>query len=179
MGLYLTGTKVRLRPLETDLHFKYLFELTNDPETSGDYVNFMASSWDSFNSFIHDLPKSPDELTFFLIADNQKDAIIGFVNHLYPRPMIKSTIEIGFQLRPRFRNKGYATEAVALLVDYLFSNRPIERIEAITDIDNLPSQKVLEKNEFKKEGTLRNSYFSRGEYRSGLIYSLLREEWRA
>jgi len=43
---------------------------------------------------------------------------------------------------------------------------------------NVASQKVLEKNGFKKEGTIRKSFFAKGEWRDMLLYSILREEWK-
>lgn len=55
--------------------------------------------------------------------------------------------------------------------------RYIERIESVTDADNVPSQRVLEKSGFRREGVLRKRCFDRGEYRDEYIYSLLREEW--
>jgi aminoglycoside 6'-N-acetyltransferase len=72
---------------------------------------------------------------------------------------------------------GYASEGVRLLIDYLFSNRPLERIEAVTGAENLPSKKLLENLGFTLEGRTRKSYFVRGEYTDSLHYGLLREEW--
>ena len=64
------------------------------------------------------------------------------------------------------------------MVDYLFLSKEIVRIQAHTDVRNVASQKVLEKAGFKKEGTVRKFSFIRGEWRDGLLYSLLREEWK-
>jgi ribosomal-protein-alanine N-acetyltransferase len=47
----------------------------------------------------------------------------------------------------------------------------------VTDVDNVPSQRVLEKNWFKREGVLRKRTFNRGQYGDEYMYSLLREEW--
>jgi hypothetical protein len=69
------------------------------------------------------------------------------------------------------------TEAVKLIVEYLFRTKDIERIEALTDTDNLASQGVLEKVGFKREGILRKRALIKGEYRDDLIYGILREEW--
>jgi RimJ/RimL family protein N-acetyltransferase len=63
-------------------------------------------------------------------------------------------------------------------VDYLFLSKHIGRIQAQTDPRNSASQKVLEKVGFKKEGTLRRQFFSRGMWRDAFIYSILREEWK-
>jgi RimJ/RimL family protein N-acetyltransferase len=40
------------------------------------------------------------------------------------------------------------------------------------------SQKVLQKAGFKKEGIIRKSVFSRGEWRDRALYSILRKEWK-
>jgi RimJ/RimL family protein N-acetyltransferase len=81
-------------------------------------------------------------------------------------------------LVPSERGKGYCTEAVRIIVDYLFLSRDTMRIQACTDTRNVASQKVLEKAGFKKEGTMRKYLFPRGELRDACLYSILREEWK-
>jgi len=64
-------------------------------------------------------------------------------------------------------------------VDYLFeTKKEIERIESVTDVENVPSQRVLEKNGFRREAELRKRFFNKGQYRNEYMYSLLREEWQ-
>ena len=46
--------------------------------------------------------------------------------------------------------QGIATEAVALMAEYLFSRTDIEIITASTMVDNIASARVLEKNGFTK-----------------------------
>ena len=70
------------------------------------------------------------------------------------------------------------TEAVGLLVNYLFSSKNIERIAADADVENFGSQKVLEKNGFKREGILRKHGFVKGVFRDDVQYSLIREDWK-
>ncbi len=85
--------------------------------------------------------------------------------------------EIKFFIEPKERGKGYATEAVTLIVDHLFLNHDIIRIQAETHPENTPAQKVLEKNGFTREATIRKNTFSGGTWRDTALYSLLREEW--
>ena len=92
-------------------------------------------------------------------------------------PAVKQ-LEIGYILVPSGRGKGYCTEAVNIMVDYLFLSKESRRIQAQTGLRNVASQKVLEKVGFKKEGTLRKNFFVRGEWRDAYIYSILREEWK-
>jgi RimJ/RimL family protein N-acetyltransferase len=88
-------------------------------------------------------------------------------------------LEIGFNIVPDERGKGYCSEAVRIMVDYLFLSKTLDRIQARTDTRNLSSQKVLEKTGFKKEGQLRKAAFIRGVWTDLFIYSILREEWKA
>ena len=87
-------------------------------------------------------------------------------------------MEIGYALTPNERGKGYCTEAVKIILDYLFLSKSIVRVQAITEVRNVGSQKVLEKNGFTKEGVVRKSYFARGEWRDMFLFSILREEWK-
>ncbi len=87
-------------------------------------------------------------------------------------------MEIGYGLITSERGKGYCTEAVKTMVDYLFLSKNIVRIYALTNVKNVASQKVLEKAGFKKDGVIRKSLFINGEWRDRSLYSILREEWK-
>jgi RimJ/RimL family protein N-acetyltransferase len=63
-------------------------------------------------------------------------------------------------------------------VDYLFLSSSLIRIQALTDTRNLPSQRVLERAGFMKEGLIRKAAFIRGDWRDLFLYSILREEWK-
>ncbi len=87
-------------------------------------------------------------------------------------------MEIGFALVPSERRQGYGTEAIQMMVDYLFLETDIVRVQAPTGTKNIPSQKALEKAGFSEEGIMRKSWFAQGEYIDQCIYSILREEWK-
>jgi RimJ/RimL family protein N-acetyltransferase len=86
-------------------------------------------------------------------------------------------MEMGFALVPSERRKGYGEEAIQLMVDYLFLAKDIVRIQVSTDTKNKGSQKALEKAGFIKEGIMRKSWYTRGEYKGHYLYRILREEW--
>jgi RimJ/RimL family protein N-acetyltransferase len=67
---------------------------------------------------------------------------------------------------------------VKILVDYLFLSKSIVRIQAKANPRNVASQRVLEKAGFKKEGLIRKDVFVRGQWQDGVLYSILREEWK-
>ncbi|MGA2309032.1 MAG: GNAT family protein [Candidatus Bathyarchaeia archaeon] len=123
--------------------------------------------------------KSPKHLELKPFIIEKKDGSkIGFVSHFYVLHPAARQLEIGYILVPSERGKGYCTEAVNIMVDYLFLSNNIERIQAQTDVRNVGSQKVLEKAGFKKEGTIRKLFFLRGQLRDACLYSILREEWK-
>ena len=72
---------------------------------------------------------------------------------------------------------GINTEAKVVLFDFAFGAMELRRIQSITHVDNLRSQKALEKLGFKREGLLRRYRWIRGEPWDLYMYSLLPEEW--
>ena len=113
--------------------------------------------------------------TGFMIEkkDRTKIGMTGYVT-VQPYRML----DIGFWLLPKEKGKGYGTEAAQLMVDYLFLSKNIERVQATTHVENIASQRVLEKIGFMKEGTIRRLYFIKGHWGDALLYSILREEWK-
>lgn len=53
--------------------------------------------------------------------------------------------EIFYMLLPEARGSGYATEAVKAITNWVFENYKIPYLIATAGVDNLPSQKVLER----------------------------------
>jgi RimJ/RimL family protein N-acetyltransferase len=118
----------------------------------------------------------------FLIIETVDDAqAVGFIRYTlikfpdsdFPHP------EIGFGIGElSARKKGLAKEAIGLLVNYLFAGYDAERITAITDSENITSQRLLEKLGFYREGVMRQASFRDGGWRDMAIYGLLRGEWK-
>lgn len=92
-----------------------------------------------------------------------------------PTPSCRA-VNIGISLFASHRGRGYGTAAHRQLVDYLFSSRTVERLEATTDVDNIAEQRSLEKAGFSREGVLRHAQFRHGEWRDVVIYSRLRDD---
>ena len=167
----LEGKLVNLRAMEKE-ELPQFSEWFNTPEFLGEYSRLPQSS----RAEMEKLLESPLELKPFIIE--KKDGTkIGFVAHFHVLHPFRQ-LEIGYALVPSERGKGYCTEAIQLMVDFLFMSRDTMRIQATTDTMNFASQKALEKTGFKKEGTLRKYAFVRGELRDQYLYSILREEWK-
>ena len=83
---------------------------------------------------------------------------------------------IGIDLVPEGRGKGYGTEAQRLLADYLFAATKVNRVEAGTDVGNLPEQRSLENAGFTREGIVRGAQFRSGTYHDLVVYARLRSD---
>lgn len=88
------------------------------------------------------------------------------------------TAEIGYTIAEAARGKGYATEAVRLLVALAFDPEGLnfERLQAITAVENLASRRVLERVGFTQEGILKGFLIIHGRRVDHVIYGLLRDE---
>lgn len=85
--------------------------------------------------------------------------------------------EIGFTLSRMYQGKGYATEAVTRLVDYLFGELRLHRIHATCDVENLASRKLLEKIGMRQEAHFVENIWFKGKWGSEYVYGLLQHEW--
>lgn len=87
--------------------------------------------------------------------------------------------EIGFTLARAYQGQGYATEAVGRLVDYLFADLGLHRIQANCDVANNASSSLMERLGMRREAHFVESIWFKGEWRSEYCYGLLRREWCA
>ncbi|TKY51186.1 N-acetyltransferase p20 [Spatholobus suberectus] len=82
--------------------------------------------------------------------------------------------ELGYALGSRYWGKGIATHVVKQVVKAAFSEFPhLGRVEALVDVENVGSQRVLEKAGFQREGVLRKYVIIKGKSRDMVMFSVL------
>ncbi|WP_455437493.1 GNAT family N-acetyltransferase [Hungatella hathewayi] len=86
---------------------------------------------------------------------------------------IANRCEIGYNLLPEYWNRGFATEISQKLVRYAIEEMGYERVEALVLAENKASSRVLEKSDFRCEGTLRHFSKCGGEYCDVKYYGLI------
>ena len=122
-----------------------------------------------------------DEGTLLIIASEDGE-IAGHIEFFKP-VSYWDAFELSYQLYgDRFTGRGYATEAVQLLVDYLFATKQRYRIHLVIVPENVASRHIADKCGFVLEGTVRGAFFNDGRNQDVLLYSLLRTDvrpWRA
>jgi len=171
----LEGKKARLRFRDRqDLDF--FWEFWNDLGCYGEFEAIQPQMSKAEAEKRIENPSSSDVEWTWFVVEKKDGTKIGFILHYVVQPA--GRMEIGYALIPSEKGKGYGSEAVQIMVDYLFLSRDIQRIQATTDPRNKPSQRVLEKAGFKREGLIRKAGFTRGEWTDDYLYGLLREDWK-
>ena len=169
MPTLLEGKNVNLRIVEKE-DLPLLAKFLNALEVGGEYMPILQQSTAQVERKHDELP--PEEKWFFI--EKKDGSRIGWISH----SLIDGSMTIEYALIPGARNKGYCTEAVMIMVDYLFLSKGIIRIQAETLAKNLASQRVLEKAGFTKRGIKKKSSFVRGLWQDDIIHGILREEWK-
>lgn len=85
--------------------------------------------------------------------------------------------EIGYVLHPDFWGKGLAAAALRAVMQYGFETLGLHRIEGRHMRGNESSGKVMQKCGMHYEGTLRDSLYVKGRFRTIVMYSVLEEEY--
>lgn len=120
---------------------------------------------------------SPDGKVDFAIARREAPgSLIGMCGARRIENRCNSAVEFGYWLAEECWNQGYATEAVRVLVPFLFDHYGAERVQAHTFAENAASGRVLDKAGLSYEGTLRRAMYRRGRYWDVRMYSVLRSE---
>ena len=165
---------VTLRPVRED-DLAVIGLLTNDPEGAGPHEWF---GWGDPHLYRHRWNENGllGSLGGMLMVASGSD-VLGFVNwRQITTAQTSYCWEIGIRIAPEARGRGYGTQAQRLIVRYLFAHTQVNRIQAATEITNVAEQRALEKAGFTREGVLRGCGFRDGQWRDGVLYSILRDE---
>jgi RimJ/RimL family protein N-acetyltransferase len=77
------------------------------------------------------------------------------------------------------RDQGYGSEATRLVVDRVFADLPVHRIQLEVFAFNPRAQHVYEAVGFRCEGVLRDALHWDGEYHDTIVMGMLRTDWEA
>lgn len=147
--------------------------------TENRYQGWFPESAEEVRDYITHMPETIDatDICFqFVIISIEENRLIGdmgiiFTNHEGMQA------EIGCTLCKDSQKKGYATEALTAMVNYLFVGLNKHRVVASVDPRNTASIRLIERLGFRKEAHFKESYYLRGEWVDDIIYALLKHEW--
>jgi RimJ/RimL family protein N-acetyltransferase len=85
--------------------------------------------------------------------------------------------EVGFVVHPDHQGRGYAREAMELLLALGFEELRLHRIIGRCDARNEASFRLMEQLGMRREAHFREAEFIKGEWVDELIYAILDREW--
>lgn len=62
---------------------------------------------------------------------------------------------VAIRLSPQMQNLGFGTEALSAMTKFCFAHTELQRLWAEVDVRNIPSQRILEKCGYVREGLIR------------------------
>ncbi|MDR1696976.1 MAG: GNAT family N-acetyltransferase [Rickettsiales bacterium] len=86
--------------------------------------------------------------------------------------------EIGYWIASQFSGHGIITRAVKMLERLAFETIGLNRVDIRMDVENIPSENVAKRLDYKFEGILREAFMLRGKSRDIRVYSKLKSEWK-
>lgn len=103
--------------------------------------------------------------------------VIGNINISSYNSKAGGSVHLGYTLNRNYQGKGFATETVKTILQYIKKQGFAKRIVATHDLENYKSGNVLKNSGFTLEGIMRkegeNNYHSRYDV---ALYSILQEE---
>mgnify|MGYP000085476935 CR=1 FL=1 len=91
----------------------------------------------------------PSGFEIWMIVKRDTQTVIGDIGFHGP-PDNKGTVEIGYGLVDTEHNQGLGSEALKALMDWALQQPEVKNISATCKLDNIPSRRILEKNEMKE-----------------------------
>lgn len=172
----LQGNTISLRPVrESDLDELYAAHVAI--ANRGDYFPLGVLSEPAFRrEFSEKGFWQREEGTLLIITPEGETA--GHIEFFKP-VSYWDAFELSYQLYgDGFAGRGFTTEAVQLVVDYLFATKKQHRIHLVIVPENAASRRVAEKCGFVLEGTVRGAFYNDGRNQDVLLYSLLKSDPR-
>lgn len=139
-----------------------IFSYCSKPEVS-EYVTwekhrFIEDTDRFINSVLDDYQRNAPGV--WGICEQKTDQIIGSIGiHNFDEKNQK--IEIGYILSPLKHRKGYMTEALSFLTQFIFKHYPVHRIQIQCVEENIASAGVIEKSGYQFEALLIDYIFFR------------------
>jgi RimJ/RimL family protein N-acetyltransferase len=179
--MYLQTSRLTLRNfIDADLESFWAYR--NDPEVA------KYQGWDfpypreKAQRFIDSMKEITlpvqGEWVQYAIALKDTNELIGDLGCYVKKEDSRQAV-IGFTIAVKHWRKGYATEIIPCLLEFLFASMDMHRVTADCDAENGASSRTLEKLGFRREAHYVDSFLFNGVYASEYYYGMLQREWRA
>jgi len=141
-----------------------IFQIPN-PYTRDDAIKFYQ---------IVSQSKETKNARYFAICFENNPNLIGTITLHFYRDYPYMAM-IGYWMGKEFRNQGYMTEALKLVIQVGFEEYKIKRIFCTHRVENMASRRVMLKAGMEYEGTLKSNIYYKGIYYDTPYYSIINQ----
>lgn len=169
----MTGKKIILRALEPE-DLDFLFAMENDAElweVSHTQTPFSKHVLKQYLAQAHLDIYQAKQLRLMIVEINSQKSV-GMIDLFDFNPQHKRA-GIGIVLHREATGKGYASEALALLIAYGFDTLKLHQLYASMTPDNQASIRLFEKFSFAKVGVKKDWIVTKSGFKDELFYQLI------
>lgn len=174
---YWQGDLVRLRAVEL-ADWQHFFAWNEDTyfEQTTDSIHFPQSQ-EKLKKWVADVAVAePKNDEYWWVIENHAGEFVGTLNTHTCNPR-HGTFQYGLAIRREYWRKGYATEAIQIILRYFFDELRYQKVNVHIYDFNQASVELHRNLGFQEEGRLRRMGFTRGEYFDWILMGLTREEF--
>ena len=171
----LEGKNLNLRAIEPeDLHFLYTIE-NNEMfwEVSHTQTPFSKYILKQYLENAH-LDIYETKQLRLVIEENKNKEPVGMIDLFDFNPQHKRA-GIGILIHPYYQNRGYASEALFLLINYSFSYLDLHQLYANITSDNKKSLALFKKHNFEEIGLKKDWILSNRKFKDEILFQLIKE----
>ena len=174
------GNKVRLRPVRPeDAEQSYEDGLDSPSRQLLQLGIELPTSVELRREFLAKYAGCKDvDGVIIMAVENHEGEFAGGIS-LHTRNRKNGTFSLGLVINARHRKKGYAEDAVRLLLRYCFHERRFQKCNSACVHTNEASIALHKKLGFVQEGRRKSQFFLNGRYYDDVLFGLTREEFDA
>ena len=173
----LRGDRARLVPVDKRVHMENALRWMNDPEVTQYLLLVMGVTPGMEEQWMDRVQKRDTEYVWAIVDDQNRH--IGFtgIHGIDWRLRLATT---GTVIGEKSAwGKGYGTDVMRIRTKFAFEILNLHRLQSEARIDNIASQRALEKVGYKREGTARKKLYYGGRWYDTILYAILDEDYFA
>ncbi|WP_169088232.1 GNAT family N-acetyltransferase [Paenibacillus sp. PL91] len=173
-----SGNKIRLRAIvASDWEKFHQNDYDSECARASDVVHFPRSEEGTKAWAEHQASKAPDGDSVMLAIETLDGVLVGSISTHSCDPR-HGTFKYGAAIFREHWRKGYASEAIMILLRYYFEELRYHKVTAHIYAFNESSIALHKHLGFVKEGRLRNMFFTNGQHFDEHIFGLTSQEYK-
>ena len=171
------GERVRLRAVTGEDWERFHADAEDTESARLNEMIRLPRSPEAARRWAEELSQKSDGENRVLAIESREGQLVGSIS-VGETDARHGTFRYGLGIFREARRRGYASEAIRLLLRFYFNELRYQKVNAGVYAFNEPSIKLHEKLGFKLEGRIRRAIYSKGSYHDEQLYGITAEEFR-